>query len=108
MYFHGREKNFRCLKIDNSVLNGGTGTGVVASQYTGNDIAIPVDIYNSVVGSIRCVKQSGGESYTYQFVVTAINSYVPHIYAGSGVEFLSAPRRINSITGAIDSTYEAA
>lgn len=107
VYFHGRLHNFAGIVFRNCVFNNGTAIGVAISQYTGNGVAIPVHFINCILGRINCVKQSGGENYGYQFVVTAINSYVSTLYAGSGVTFIEDPRRINTLTGVIDTSYSS-
>lgn len=106
-YIHGRTYNFNTLIFNNCIFNSGQRTGIVLSQYTGNGIGIPVKFNNCFIGDIKCVKQGLGENYDYQFIITSYNSYITDIYAGAGVTFIEAPRRINTISGTIDTSYSA-
>lgn len=104
-YIHGRLFNIESIKFKNCTFNDGAHIGILLSQYTGNGIQIPVDIDSCLVGTILCKKQGLGSTYDYQYVISAINSYISAINVDSDITFIRNPRRINTLTGTIDTSY---
>lgn len=104
-YIHGRLFNIESIKFKNCTFNDGAHIGILLSQYTGNGIQIPVDIDSCLVGTILCKKQGLGTTYDYQYVISAINSYISAINVDSDITFIRNPRRINTITGEVNTTY---
>lgn len=91
-YLHGRGYNIGSIEFNGCVFEGNNTINL--SQYTGNNIQIPVKITNTKVSALTLSNQDG---YTtpYQYVLTIINSGNPILNKEEGIEYIEEPKIIN-------------
>lgn len=105
-YIHGRTYNVAELSIIACwFVPKGQGHDLVPYQYTGNGVPVPINIVDTRVGNLYIHKDSGGVPQC-QWQVTAINSYIARLMYGSDLTGIPTPRRINTLDGTVNTSYD--